>query len=1512
MKSLFKICILIIVQSCGTIHGEHPKLSALKNSKKGHFGLIGFREVVNASGDYIENVLGDRVKFNESIHSWNNISYKYLTECDVKYPLNKFMFTTTNQYEHNTYRKRFFQQDSHEEMFTKKHQAKYDKLRASSTARTTRFSKATNMFDSQLMWDNLFEQYPDARDVMVTLKPWPRKLWTGTYPPVEPKVHPNLTTPEDWSLDIRKTYSEEDYQGPDRRLDPKDSVSAYGMSLAKEKVHYDDDYNSQVLPELERQWKIRGIFGNVKISVEILMKSIMNNKKSGSNRARRSVVNGATLAATEYAGKVEDPHSNCCPNEESREEFHRGVAQLKMKKFKKLLDDITPPKAKVTEATTVPVTVNTPCTGEAKPRVRRNIEDLYPSVADSGDSHNLRKFGIQHDDQTVTLLRSTRWPPTPKIINLFNMTKSKLIKDIEKRFSLNIDKLTTPFTFKWSPYGLVITDSEQFDSDSELEVMDWYEERESPTYTTLPSTTDPFNTETIPTMYDYDGMTQFNIENIRKIERKFNVSLKDLENHKDNERIRAKTLGYGLDGFKYMMHDFPTGETIIDKYEPDLTPIFPTDWGFFYPNGTQIEEYGKRDWVLKDILAKWRQENNGSFETLHRRAENMTWEMKKKECERLGIPWTRPMRVVKSTQRTTERNNWYTGCTWDPRDERFMDEHDKHVEYVNEYNIKHDLFPHTGKTEGTTMDPEDEECQRTIMDWIMRGWTQSHENKHSSHNKRNRRDIVNSTKYNLKMDFEKEVTGTGPLLVNPDFYQTFDDPAEFGEAVKQLYGHNKTILDREDMMNKLKEMEDEKNVNKRARRQVNVVTPNFPKRRMKRDMPYIGYSGMSSRIIFEWTNYPYYTTKQPFQIKREKIQAKHNPTNAWGAKLHIKKKWTVQTTPEVMHQTYRWRDGMVVPDILDYNDMMTVLVPGRMKREVGDFTDFGSYEDTVTRSGLYARQDNINQSVEESGGNNLTNNSREPSQPEKTSESDTNIATVHPSVLYSKLMKSNENLGQRRLVKRDIFNQDWQVIRKAKFTKSRDILNVEKRFSLDIDTITTKEPFNMTLLLEIMSKIVFTYADTEAPTTTDPEPPRSSVVKFRTVYSRHKRNLDNFMDYVEDPIVQTNDHLTNTDEKPQGKLHVDTLNKAVMQESLQESGLENDHAKHLLQVGKGDAFKHIVFNEPVVGVLDRLKRQVDDKDEEVVIQTESWLKRRRREMPYLEEMEDEKNVNKRARRQVNVVTPNFPKRRMKRDMPYIGYSGMSSRIIFEWTNYPYYTTKQPFQIKREKIQAKHNPTNAWGARLHIKKKWTVHTTPEVMHQTYRWKDGMVIPDILDYNDMMTVLVPGRMKRDVKEETSTIGTIFETPTTPNTTLDLETTTPSSTITVTGCNNLVNETQANGVNGSIHSTTNNYSTPITAAVATDNDSQAFKLINSVQTLGRKKRALVPHKRKKGVRGQKLFEKIIQAYFNCKNVWKEPDAPEILQIRRRYREQKNRALDRILGRRSHNHVDVYYDMN
>jgi hypothetical protein len=35
-------------------------------------------------------------------------------------------------------------------------------------------------------------------------------------------------------------------------------MSVYGLSMPKEKVQYPDEYNSQFLPELERQWKIRG------------------------------------------------------------------------------------------------------------------------------------------------------------------------------------------------------------------------------------------------------------------------------------------------------------------------------------------------------------------------------------------------------------------------------------------------------------------------------------------------------------------------------------------------------------------------------------------------------------------------------------------------------------------------------------------------------------------------------------------------------------------------------------------------------------------------------------------------------------------------------------------------------------------------------------------------------------------------------------------------------------------------------------------------------------------------------------------------------------------------------------------------------------------------------------------------------------------------------------------------------------------------------------------------------
>jgi hypothetical protein len=100
---LLNLFTVLVFQLRG-IFCEHPILTALKHKDKGNFGLIGFKQNINGSVDYIENVLGHKVKFNESIHSFDNISYKYLTECDVKTPLNKFLFTTTNLYEKNTYK----------------------------------------------------------------------------------------------------------------------------------------------------------------------------------------------------------------------------------------------------------------------------------------------------------------------------------------------------------------------------------------------------------------------------------------------------------------------------------------------------------------------------------------------------------------------------------------------------------------------------------------------------------------------------------------------------------------------------------------------------------------------------------------------------------------------------------------------------------------------------------------------------------------------------------------------------------------------------------------------------------------------------------------------------------------------------------------------------------------------------------------------------------------------------------------------------------------------------------------------------------------------------------------------------------------------------------------------------------------------------------------------------------------------------------------------------------------
>lgn len=144
---------------------------------------------------------------------------------------------------------------------------------------------------------------------------------------------------------------------------------------------------------------------------------------------------------TDYKGKVEDPHSNCCDNDYSREEFRAGVRQVKMKKFKHHFDAIKPPTPKKNTSQTITKTKEE-TTGKIQRdgkfiqlvRKRRNvkhrsIEDLYPSKASSGESHQLGRFGISEEDHTVTLASSTRWPTTPKFLTIpGNRTKSKLIK----------------------------------------------------------------------------------------------------------------------------------------------------------------------------------------------------------------------------------------------------------------------------------------------------------------------------------------------------------------------------------------------------------------------------------------------------------------------------------------------------------------------------------------------------------------------------------------------------------------------------------------------------------------------------------------------------------------------------------------------------------------------------------------------------------------------------------------------------------------------------------------------------------------------------------------------------------------------------------------------------------------------------------------------------------------------------------------------------------------------------
>lgn len=73
-------------------------------------------------------------------------------------------------------------------------------------------------------------------------------------------------------------------------------------------------------------------------------------------------------------------------------------------------------------------------------------------------------------------------------------------------------------------------------------------------------------------------------------------------------------------------------------------------------------------------------------------------------------------------------------------------------------------------------------------------------------------------------------------------------------------------------------------------------------------------------------------------------------------------------------------------------------------------------------------------------------------------------------------MFSNAHVATKHaILKRDLFTGSWNIIHQMTRTKSENIKNIERRFSVDIDKITTDQPFNMTLLLEMMSKLVHTY-----------------------------------------------------------------------------------------------------------------------------------------------------------------------------------------------------------------------------------------------------------------------------------------------------------------------------------------------------------------------------------------------------------------------------------------------------
>lgn len=148
------------------------------------------------------------------------------------------------------------------------------------------------------------------------------------------------------------------------------------------------------------------------------MRSIMQRKKLA-RRRRNADTTTLSPEMTEYMGQIEDdPYSNCCNNSASREYFRDGVRRVKMKKFKHDLDIIRP--------RTTPTTPTTP-PATTRGRARRSLEDLYPSIQDSGESHNLKKYGIGSDDATVTIATRTRWPTPPKIMDIPKPTKTNLI-----------------------------------------------------------------------------------------------------------------------------------------------------------------------------------------------------------------------------------------------------------------------------------------------------------------------------------------------------------------------------------------------------------------------------------------------------------------------------------------------------------------------------------------------------------------------------------------------------------------------------------------------------------------------------------------------------------------------------------------------------------------------------------------------------------------------------------------------------------------------------------------------------------------------------------------------------------------------------------------------------------------------------------------------------------------------------------------------------------------------------